>query len=285
MGGKIMHIFRVNKVIERLNRMINNAIEDKPIENGFDESKMSSMETKLSQYLTMNNETKSQLAEEKQRIHSLISDISHQTKTPISNIMLYSQLLEESDLEEKEKNYVSALTEQAEKLNFLIVALVKTSRLESGIIAVRPKKERMQCLFDHVQVQVEQRAKNKDITLSFEPTELESMFDLKWTVEAIYNMVDNAIKYTEKGGDVTISAIAYDMFTRIDIVDTGMGIDEEETAKVFLRFYRSPQVSSVEGVGIGLYLSREIISSQGGYVKVNSKVGVGTTFSVFLPRE
>jgi len=280
-----MHIFRVNKVIERLNRMINNAIEDKPIENGFDESKMSSMETKLSQYLTMNNETKSQLAEEKQRIHSLISDISHQTKTPISNIMLYSQLLEESDLKEKEKNYVSALTEQAEKLNFLIVALVKTSRLESGIIAVMPKKEHMQCLFDHVQVQVEQRAKNKDITLSFEPTELESMFDLKWTVEAIYNMVDNAIKYTEKGGDVTISAIAYDMFTRIDIVDTGMGIDEEETAKVFLRFYRSPQVSSVEGVGIGLYLSREIISSQGGYVKVNSKVGVGTTFSVFLPRE
>ncbi|MDD3203437.1 MAG: sensor histidine kinase, partial [Pygmaiobacter massiliensis] len=105
----------------------------------------------------------------------------------------------------------------------------------------------------------------------------------KWTAEAIYNILDTAVKYTPCGGTIQIATTVYSLFCRIDIKDTGIGIPEEEQAKVFARFYRSPAVSESEGVGIGLYLARQIIADEGGYIKVNSKVGGGTCFSVFLP--
>ncbi len=110
-----MVFFKANKVIERLNKMIDNAIEGRPIENGFDESKLSALETKLSHYLTANSATKIQLADEKSKINQLISDISHQTKTPLANILLYTQLLAESELSDYNQNCVAALTRSRQK--------------------------------------------------------------------------------------------------------------------------------------------------------------------------
>ena len=284
MGVKIMNIFNINKTINRLNQMIDNAINGSPIESGFDETKMSALETKLSHYLTMNNATKTQLDEEKTQVNELISDISHQTKTPIANILLYSELLSESDLSNQDRKSVTALAEQAEKLNFLITSLVKTSRLETGIITVHPKTEQLQSLFDTISKQAVHGVNAKNIDLIMNPTDISAIFDLKWTTEAIYNILDNAIKYTSSGGSITVKAIAYELFVRIDITDTGIGMREEENTKIFTRFYRSPLVSDIDGVGIGLYLAREIVSKQGGYIKVSSKINKGSTFSVFLPR-
>ncbi|CAM5646827.1 Adaptive-response sensory-kinase SasA [Lysinibacillus sphaericus] len=113
--------------------------------------------------------------------------------------------------------------------------------------------------------------------------DVEAVFDPKWTVEALYNIVDNAIKYTPSGGSVQLSVTPYQLFCRIDVADTGLGISEDETAKIFSRFYRSQEVTDKEGVGLGLYLAREIITAQGGYIKVKSRLGVGSVFSVFLP--
>ena len=106
--------------------------------------------------------------------------------------------------------------------------------------------------------------------------------DPKWTVEALGNLVDNAIKYTVDGG-VTISVTPYEMFVRIDVADTGIGIPEEEQGRIFTRFYRGDTNVQQEGVGIGLYLAREILHSEGGYLKVSSTAGQGSTFSMFLP--
>ena len=114
-------------------------------------------------------------------------------------------------------------------------------------------------------------------------TDAFAVFDFKWTEEALANIVDNAIKYTEHG-TITISAVSYEMFARIDISDTGSGIPETEQAKIFARFYRSNSVQKQEGVGIGLYLARQIISGEGGYIKVASVPGKGSTFSIFLPK-
>ena len=114
-------------------------------------------------------------------------------------------------------------------------------------------------------------------------TDAFAVFDFKWTAEALANIVDNAIKYTEHG-TITISAVSYEMFARIDISDTGSGIPETEQAKIFARFYRSNSVQKQEGVGIGLYLARQIISGEGGYIKVASVPGKGSTFSIFLPK-
>lgn len=278
-----MEIFKTGKTIDRLNRMIDNAIDGKPIENGFDESKMSALETKLAHYLAANSATKEQLAEEKVNINQLISDISHQTKTPLANILLYTQLLSESELSQQDKNCVFALGKQAEKLNFLISSLVKTSRLETGIITVAPTNNWVVKLIKTVVEQAEPKACEKGIVLTADTCDLEAFFDLKWTAEALYNIADNAIKYAPSGGSVRISVSAYQLFCRIDVADTGIGISEDETAKIFSRFYRSQQVSDKDGVGIGLYLAREIIAAQGGYIKVASKPDCGSVFSVFLP--
>ena len=280
-----MNIFKVNKVMDRLNEMIDNAIDGKPIESSFDETKMSSLETKLAHFLTMNSTTKDQIAEEKAKINELISDISHQTKTPLANILLYTQLLAESDLSEQERKCVDLLMEQSEKLNFLISSLVKTSRLETGVISVSPKLSSIDKLLDNAIKQAKTKAEAKNIELTIEKKEIYAMFDLKWTAEALYNIIDNAIKYTHSGGNVSISTTAYQLFCRIDITDTGIGMTEEETVKIFSRFYRGHLVSDEEGVGIGLYLAREIVASQGGYIKVQSKPQKGSTFSMFLPME
>ncbi|WP_404988597.1 sensor histidine kinase [Clostridium culturomicium] len=108
---------------------------------------------------------------------------------------------------------------------------------------------------------------------------------MKWTVEAVYNIVDNVVKHTNENGSIIIEVKDYEMFCRIDIEDNGIGIAEEEQNKIFSRFYRSQQVQNIEGIGIGLFLTRKILSAQGGYMKVASKVGTGSTFSVFLPKE
>lgn len=278
-----MNMFGIDKIMNRLDKMIDNAMNGKPIENGFDETKMSALETKLSHFLAMNNATKAQLSEEKNRINQLISDISHQTKTPIANILLYSQLLEECGLPKKEKECVESLVNQAEKLDFLIASLIKTSRLETGILALLPSENMLQHTLDSVLLQAMPKAADKSIVLTCAATEIRAVFDPKWTAEALDNIVDNAIKYTPCNGAVSITVTAYQLFCRIDIADNGIGISEEDTAKIFTRFYRSSVVSNKDGVGIGLYLARKIVASEGGYIKVKSNLRQGSIFSVFLP--
>ena len=189
-----------------------------------------------------------------------------------------------SALETRMAHYLSALEHQAEKLRFLIDALVKTSRLESGVLAMTPKRHGIQQLLDTASAQAAPGAEAKAITLTVEPTDLTARFDPKWTAEALYNLVDNAVKYPPAGGAVTLRAVGYELFCRVDVTDTGPGIPESEQARIFQRFYRSPSASEAEGVGIGLYLARQIAAGQGGYLKVSSRPGEGSTFSLFLPR-
>ena len=275
---------RSRRMLDTLDRMLDDAIRGDFQESLYDESRLSALETRMAHYLSASAVSAKNLAEEKDAIKTLIGDISHQTKTPIANLLLYAQLLEEQDLPPESRAYVSALEGQAEKLRFLIDALVKTSRLESGVLAMTPKRHGLQQLLEDAAAQAAPRAEARGIALTVEPTDLSARFDPKWTTEALYNLVDNAVKYTPTGGSVTLRAVGYELFCRIDVTDTGPGIPEAEQAKIFQRFYRSPAVSGEEGVGIGLYLARQIAAGQGGYLKVTSRPGEGSTFSLFLPR-
>lgn len=274
---------KIKHTLKRIDEMLQSAIDGSFSEHVFDESMLSAAETKLSRYLASREAETGKLAKEKDKIKELISDISHQTKTPLANILLYAQLLAEQELSEESSHCVEALSAQANKLNFLVGSLVKTSRMESGILALHPKQEQIQPLLHRVVEQIMPEAKAKQVTIEVELTEAAAVFDQKWTGEAIYNIVDNAVKYVNEGGHIQISCKPYQLFCRIDITDDGIGIAESEQAKVFGRFYRSSKVSHIEGVGIGLYLCREILSGEGGYMKLTSQEGIGTTFSVFLP--
>ena len=225
---------------------------------------MSQIETKLNRFLSALTTGKRDINREKDRIKRLISDISHQTKTPIANILLYVQLLQEQEeAGSPSEELTNQIAQQSEKLNFLIQALVTTSRMESGIILVYPQANKLMDLIQGAAAQVEEKAQLKHIHLRID-SEVEgiALFDRKWAEEALFNILDNSIKYAPEYGTVTISTMTYELFTRIDIRDTGIGIAEEEINQIFKRFYRSPEVSQVEGVGIGLYLAREIIATQ-----------------------
>ena len=275
---------KVIKAMEEIERMLDAAMTGSFSETTFDESQLSALETKFAHYLSAAEASSRNMAQEKDKIKSLIADISHQTKTPIANLLLYSELLMEETLPASAKENVEALYKQSEKLRFLIDSLVKLSRLENGIISLSPQQASLQPLLESVVEQYAAKASGKGLSIYlYDTADISATFDFKWTEEALANIVDNAIKYTEHG-TITISTVSYEMFTRIDISDTGSGIPENEQAKIFSRFYRSNAVQEQEGVGIGLYLARQIISGEGGYIKVASVPGKGSTFSIFLPK-
>lgn len=272
---------RTRRMLENLNRMLEEAIQGDFTENRFDESLLSALENRLAHYLAASTVSARNVAAEKERLKSLIGDISHQTKTPIANIRLYTQLLLEQP---GNADCLEALDAQTRKLQSLIDALVKTSRLESGVIALHPETGKLQTVMESAVGQIQPKAAAKGISVTVTSTDAEAVFDPKWTEEAVYNLLDNAVKYTPPGGAVFVTATAYPMFSAVHVQDNGPGIAEAEQPKVFQRFYRGAAYREEEGVGIGLYLVRQIAEGQGGYVKVSSQVGIGSTFSIYLPR-
>lgn len=272
------------KMLDKLDNMIDSAIENNFSESDFNENRLSKTESKMYRYLSAGETSLAEINSEKDTIKALISDISHQTKTPLSNIILYSELMcDEGALSEKTKRCALHIKSQAEKLNFLITSLIKISRLENGILSISPKENSVGRLLSEIDYDNKARLKNIDLRIESN-IDMTAVFDLKWTAEALSNIVDNAVKYTPRGGCVVVFAVSYDMFVKIDIKDNGIGIREEDCSKIFARFCRLNDVRDEEGVGIGLYLAREIISKQGGYIKVTSAKNVGSTFSVFIPK-
>ncbi len=276
--------YRLRRTMDMLDHMLDEAIAGAFAASHFDESRLSAVEAKMRRYLEGSGVTRARLAEQQARVQALIADISHQTKTPIANILLYAALLGDKPLPDDCRDCVQALSAQADKLRFLIETLVKAGRLETGVIAVHPKTDSVAALVADALDEAAPKAQTKDITLSGTDVDASACFDCKWTGEALGNLLDNAIKYTPAGGLVTISVVPYELFCRIDVTDTGIGLTEDESARVFERFYRAPAAHDAPGVGLGLYLAREIAAANGGYIKVSSRPGAGSTFSLFLPR-
>lgn len=237
---------------------------------------------KLARFIAIKDRAIREASIQKEQIQSLLSNISHQTKIPIANIRLYSQLLKEG--KENSEKLIEKLEEQSEKLKFLVETLVNMARLESGAIQCIPRQENVKELLVQVIGDVYEKAQAKDMQVDLECSpELTAAFDKKWMREAIGNLMDNSIKYTPQGGSIRIKVISYYMFAEIAVSDTGTGIGEEEIPKLFGRFYRGKDACTEEGLGLGLYLARQMVVSQRGYIKVSSKKGAGSTFRVFLP--
>ena len=285
-GIVLRYRHRERVMLKRLDGMLDAAINGNFTITSFDESLLSEVEAKFGQYLSASALSAKNVSEEKEEIKQLISDLSHQTKTPITNLLLYTELLAEQKLPAEGRTYVEMLQGQAKRLEFFVESFVKASRLETGVFRFHKKDTEPTVLLETVARQFEMRAREKRIKLCVEGAEtLQTVkLDVKWTEEALGNLVDNAVKYTTEGGKVTLRAVPYEMFWKIDVEDTGIGISEQERSKVFGRFYRSEAVAEEEGIGIGLYLVRQIVAGQGGYVKISDGREGGTVVSLFLPR-
>lgn len=226
-----------------------------------------------------------ELSREKEAIQQLISDVSHQTKTPMANMKMYIELLsKEEALSSKEQTFLKKIEKQADKLDFLLQSTVKISRLETGMIKIHQEKAP---LFDTLGCAIGSivpKAEQKQIMISVNcPEELHLFHDKKWTEEALFNILDNAVKYTDPGGAIHINVCPQEVFTKVSIADSGKGIALERQGTIFTRFYREPEVHNQEGIGVGLCLSREILHLQKGYIQVRSQIGKGSDFQLFFP--
>ena len=222
---------------------------------------------------------------ERQELQMLISDISHQVKTPVSNLqMVTDTLLTKPVSEEERMDFLQGIRSQTDKLDFLFQALVKTSRLETGAIRLEKKDSSLFHTLAQAMSNIVYAAEKKEIAVSVDcPENLIISHDSKWTSEALFNLLDNAVKYTPLGGKISVSVVQWEMYVEVKVTDTGKGISESNQAAIFRRFYREEEVHDQQGVGIGLYLAREIVTRQGGYIKVVSELGQGSEFSIMLP--
>lgn len=223
---------------------------------------------------------------EKESIKELVTDISHQLKTPLASLKLYNSLLLEEELDEEDRiEFLTTNKMSINKLHNLIDSLVNISRLEASMISIKKEDKSIKQTLTKAIDSVKGKANLKNIKISV--TDFKDKIiphDSKWTEESIFNILENGVKYTHDNGKIEVSLQETINFIRIDIKDNGIGIDKSEFNNIFKRFYRSEKVEEVEGSGVGLYLSRKIIESQGGNIVVSSKIGQGSKFSLFLTK-
>ena len=241
---------------------------------------------RLSRLYGILQENRRRVDEERRELQTLVSDISHQVKTPVANLkMVTDTLLAKPVTEQERRDFLQGIRSQTDKLEFLVRSMGKASRLETGAVTLEKKDAPLLDTLAQAMSSIVYGAEQKGICVEVQcPEDLRVSHDGKWTAEALFNLLDNAVKYTPAGGKISVSVELWEMHVKLDVTDTGKGIPESRQAAIFRRFYREEEVHDQPGVGIGLYLAREIISRQGGYIKVASEVGRGSTFSVFLPR-
>ena len=280
--GKRLSLF-TSDLCQTLDHMVEG--EESPMRPEDSETMLARISHRLSRLYQIMQENRRKVDEERQELQSLISDISHQVKTPVSNLKMAADTLLEKPVTEAERtDFLRGIRTQTDKLDFLFQALVKTSRLETGIIQLEKKPGRLFDTVAQAMSGIVYGAEKKEIAVSVDcPDDLILSHDSKWTAEALFNLLDNAVKYTPAGGKIAVSVVLWEMYVEIKVTDTGKGISESNQAAIFRRFYREEEVHDQQGVGIGLYLAREIVTKQSGYIKLVSEPGKGSEFSIMLP--
>lgn len=225
---------------------------------------------------------------EKENVKSLVTDISHQLKTPLANVELYNTLLAEEGISDEERlEFLETEGIAIEKLKMLIDSLINISRLEADMISIDKKEENLKECIESAISSVKADAAKKNIIIKNEIKEdCILAIDRKWTTEAIFNLLDNAVKYTAPNGKINLSLDNGINYFALNIEDNGIGIDTDEYNDIFKRFYRSRNdiVQNEKGSGVGLYLVRKIMNLQDGNVMVSSEKEKGSTFTLYFSK-
>ena len=274
-----------NKLLTQYQNFLNKTDEilgGKQIELSYDESLDSAISERLNRIMEIYRMQKGAAEEERDIVKSLITNISHQIRTPLANITLYTDLLIERIEDSESLRLADKINNNTGKLEFFMKELLKSSYAEQEIISVSPKFIDLDAVIRKSCQSVELDAMRKKIQLITKYSACKAYADPKWTEEVFTNIIENAIKYSPDGTSVTINSILYESFICVQIIDQGIGIPEAEQGKIFQRFYRGTNVTDKQGFGIGLYLAREVLRKQQGYIKVKSKLNTGTTVDVFL---
>ena len=225
--------------------------------------------------------------QEQERMKGIISDLSHQLKTPLANLKIYSQFLQKENLSENQyREYMDIICMSVERLHFLSENMIKISRLETGLIHLKCQKYKVSQTVLKAVKDIYPKASHMGCEIVYREDrerELVAQFDADWTAEAVFNLLDNAVKYSENAEKKTVvlSVRKLGLFAEISVEDQNGPIPDGEKNHIFQRFYRGDNSEGKEGIGLGLYLTREIALRQGGYVSVKA-TEQGNIFSIFL---
>ncbi|MCI9075252.1 MAG: HAMP domain-containing histidine kinase [Dorea sp.] len=258
-------IYRKRKTFQSINRLLDCVLSQEPIAlSDTKEGELSALVSKINRIQQVLGKQIMQAEDEKEQVKSLVSNMSHQLKTPLANLSLYTEILSIPQLtEEKKADAAQKLKRQVDKLDWIIGSLAKMVKLEQNAITfdIEPLPIRGTIL-DAIDT-VYEKAEKKHISLTSEPYDDILLYhNRKWTAEVFANLLENAVKYTAPGGAVQISIHPYEIYTEIMFTDNGCGIRGEEIPRIFQRFYRSPETEQTEGSGIGLYLSNLILEKE-----------------------
>lgn len=277
--------WRNRKLTRCINRVLDEVLSDVPVsQSDIKEGEISALASKAKQIQDKVDHSVAQAETEKEAVKQLISNMSHQLKTPLANVMMYQEMLENEAIDETKRHiFLEKMKKQTDKLDWILNALFKMVELEQGAVVFDTQPLAIRATLAEAVGATLDKAENKKIEICVEPfTDCLLYHNRKWTAEVFVNLIENAIKYTPPGGRITIHVEPFELYTAIHITDTGVGIRPEEHTAIFQRFYRSKEVENIEGSGIGLTLSRMILEREKGYITVASEPGKGSTFSVFL---
>lgn len=270
----------------KLERMLEDAEKDPYSEKHRDlqDTRESKLFGQVCRILNTAHYKEKQAVGEKNQVMELISDLSHQLKTPLANIVMNMELLKESPMDEKQRTeFLEHTAGQAAKMQWLMENLLKASRLENGMIDFQAEYTLIKGTIAKAVSAVYAQASGKEISICVEEFQDFPLYhNPRWTAEALTNLLENAIKYSPRGSCVKVGISRLDFYTSITVADEGMGIPEREYNCIFQRFYRGRAVEQEEGSGLGLYLAQLILQQEKGYITVTSKPGQGSVFSVFL---
>ncbi|MGM0213153.1 sensor histidine kinase [Enterococcus sp. AZ109] len=228
-----------------------------------------------------NKSYRQQAVAEKAGVQELIADISHQMRTPITSIVMFAELLQSEGLAASEaKEFLARISFDSKRLNWLVSEFLQMVKLEMGTLPMNLQKVPLASTIRRALQQSTDAKQRERFEVSC-PV-LTVSHDVKWTSEALSNVLDNALKYAFPDSPITIEVDQLSFYTRIRVTNQGPTIPAEELPKIFTKYFRGSQKEkSVEGFGIGLYLTRLIVEAQGGYVLAES-ANQRTTLSLFL---
>lgn len=268
----------ISNISEYINRLLNKDYDLDIIDN--DEGSLSSLKNDIYKVTVMMKEQNELLKQDKMYLANNLADISHQLKTPLTSMLLMSDLLENEELSNEERNqFLGVIKSQLHRIEWLVSSLLKMAKLDAKTIVF--KKERIRAhQFIHKAVEpIGMLIKEKEQHLIIEGDNPIMVFDVNWTSEAFVNILKNCSEHTPVGGTLKAEVFDTAMYTEFVLSDNGEGIDAKDLPFIFERFYRASKSNS-DSVGIGLAMSYSIITSQEGTISVKSKVNEGTAFSV-----
>lgn len=248
------------------------------------DTRESRLEGQLRKILRQSVSLREQAQKDRESLAGLLSDLSHQLKTPLANLVMDEELLREGGLSDEERRrFLDHMEEQTKKMQWLLSALVKSSRLEHGILHFQAEMQEIRPTLAQSVSAVYSQAQEKEISIEMDTEKDRKLYhNRKWTAEALTNILENAVKYSPRGSRIQIGIEPLSIYTKINILDQGPGVPKDEYNQIFQRFYRGRHMGEEEGTGLGLYLAQVILAQEKGYVTVSANPEGGSCFSVFL---